>query len=146
MQQLFDAIVALFFRLCRETGLSYAELNILVYCALVPLGWLVLVVAKQRRYWPLLALQLAVLGGLLLRHFRLGAAGRQFYHYNIAVLEKLGRATGWGYVAISLLMGVVVPVVAAGLVLVVPRRWALGVYVLLVAALGSYFWLGQAYA
>jgi hypothetical protein len=146
MQQLFDAIVALFFRLCRETGLSYAELNIVVYCALVPLSWLVLVVARQRRYWPLLVVQLAVLGWLLLRHFRLGAAGRHFYRYNIVVLEKLGHATGWGYVAISLLMGIVIPVMAAGLVLVVPRRWVLGMYLLLVAALSSYFWIGQAYA
>lgn len=146
MQQLFDAIVSLFFRLCRETGISYAELNILVYCALVPLSWLVLVVARQRRYWPLPLVQLAILVGLLLRHLRLGAAGQHFYHYNIAVLEKLGRATGWGYVAISLLMGVAIPVVAAGLVLLVPRHWVLGVYLLLVAALGSYFWVGQAYA
>jgi hypothetical protein len=146
MQQLFDAIVTLFFRLCRETGLSYAELNILVYCALVPLSWLLLVVARQRRYWPLLVVQLAVLVGLLLRHFRLGASGRHFYKYNIVVLEKLGRATGWGYVAISLLMGVVIPLTAAGLVLVVPRRWVLGVYLFLMAALGSYFFVGQAYA
>jgi hypothetical protein len=146
MQQFFDAIVALFFGLCRETVLSYAELNILVYCALVPMSWLVVVVARQRRYWPLLVVQLAVLVGLLLRHFRLGAAGRHFYHYNIVVLEKLGRATGWGYVAISLLMGVVIPVIAVGLVLLVPRRWVLAMYLLLVAALGSFFWVGQAYA
>jgi uncharacterized membrane protein (UPF0182 family) len=146
MQSLFDAIVALFFRLCRETGLSYAELNIFVYCALVPLSWLVLVVARQRRYWPLLVVQLIVLVGLLLRHFRLGAVGRHFYRYNIVVLEKLGRTTGWGYVAISLLMGVVIPLMAAGLILAVPRRWVLGVYLLLVAALGSYFWIGQDYA
>jgi uncharacterized membrane protein (UPF0182 family) len=146
MQSLFDAIVALFIRLCRETGLSYAELNIFVYCALVPLSWLVLVVARQRRYWPLLVVQLIVLVGLLLRHFRLGAAGRHFYRYNIVVLEKLGRTTGWGYVAISLLMGVVIPLMAAGLVLAVPRRWVLGMYLLLVAALGSYFWIGQDYA
>lgn len=146
MQQFFDAIVALFFRLCRETGLSYAELNILVYCALVPLSWLVLVVARQRRYWPLLAMQLVVLAWLLLRHFRLGAAGRHFYRYNIVVLEKLGHITGLGYVAISLLMGIIIPLVAAGLVLIVPRRWVLGVYLLLVMALGSYFWIGQAYA
>lgn len=145
MQQLFDAIVALFFRLCRETGLSYSELNIFVYCVLVPLSWLVLVVARQRRYWPLLLVQLAVLIGLL-RHFRLGAAGQHFYRYNIVVLEKLGRTIGWGYVAISLLMGVVIPLIAAGLVLAVPRRWVLGVYLLLVAALGSYFWIGQDYA
>jgi hypothetical protein len=103
-------------------------------------------VARQRRYWPLLVVQLAVLVGLLLRHFRLGAAGRHFYRYNIVVLEKLGRATGLGYVAISLLMGVVIPAVAVGLVLLVPRRWVLGMYLLLIAALGSFFWLGQAYA
>jgi uncharacterized membrane protein (UPF0182 family) len=103
-------------------------------------------VARQRRYWPLLLVQLAVLIGLLLRHFRLGAAGQHFYRYNIVMLEKLGRTTGWGYVAISLLMGVVIPLIAAGLVLAVPRRWVLGVYLLLVAALGSYFWIGQDYA
>jgi len=107
VSQLFYAIVALFRLVCRLTGLSYAELNILVYCALVPMGWLLLVVWRRKSLWPWLLGQFGVLLALLiLRRGHLGPPGQRFYDYNIAVLEKLGHATGGGYLAVSLLMGV----------------------------------------
>jgi hypothetical protein len=145
MNQLFQGIVALFLHACRATGLSYAELNILVYCALVPLSWILLVVWRDKRFWPVLLAQLLVFLFLLLRHFRLGGAGQHFYDYNITVLEKLGRATGLGYVAVSLLMGVLIPAISLALLLGVPRRWAAGLYLVFVAALMAYFLLGQSY-
>ncbi|GAB3319217.1 hypothetical protein ACFQT0_30385 [Hymenobacter humi] len=146
MSKLFFAIVALFQLLCRVTGLSYAELNILVYCALVPLSWLLVVVWRRPGYWPLLMAQLLVLLGLLLRHFHLGPLSQRFYDYNIAVLEKLGQATGLGYVGVSLLMGVLVPGFSVVLLVAVPRRALVGMYLLLMGALLTYFWMGQTVA
>lgn len=139
---LFDALVVLFMSVSRGLGLSYAELNILVYCGLVPLGWLGLVVLRQRRYkWLLLAGTLALVGfAWLLR--QPGSTGQGFYNYNIRLLELLGRTTGLGYVLVSLLMGVLIPAVAAGLLLLVPRRRALLLWAGLLALLLAYFWLG----
>lgn len=144
MGQLFYAIVALFRLVCHLTGLSYAELNILVYCALVPTGWLLVVVWRRKRLWPLLLGQLLILLALLLRHGHLGPSGQRFYDYNIAVLEKMGHATGGGYVAVSLLMGVLIPAGTVGLLLAVPQRALVGVYLFFIGSLVTYFWLGQA--
>ena len=139
---LFDALVVLFMSVSRLTGLSYAELNILVYCGLVPLSWLALVVWRQPRYkWLLLAGGAALLA-LALRLRQPGSTGQGFYDYNIRVLELLGRATGLGYVLMSLLMGVLVPGVAAALLLLVPRRWALALWVGFGLLLLGYFVLG----
>lgn len=71
-----------------------------------------------------------------------GSTGQGFYNYNIRLLELLGRTTGLGYVLVSLLMGVLIPAVAAGLLLLVPRRRALLLWALLLALLLAYFWLG----
>ena len=144
MSQLFYAIVVLFRLVCRLTGLSYAELNILVYCALVPMGWLLIVVWRRKSLWPLLLGQLGVLLALLiLRCGHLGLPGQRFYDYNITVLEKLGYATGGGYLAVSLLMGVLIPAVSMVVLLMVPWRALVGVYLFFIGALVTYFWLGQ---
>jgi hypothetical protein len=145
VSQLFYAIVALFRLVCRLTGLSYAELNILVYCALVPLGWLLIVVWRRKSLWPWLLGQVGVLLALLIvRRGHLGPPGQRFYDYNIAVLEKLGHATGGGYLAVSLLMGVLIPAVSVLLLSTVPRRALVGMYLFFVGALMTYFWMGQA--
>ena len=144
MSQLFYAIVALFRVVCRLTGLSYAELNILVYCALVPTGWLLIVVWRRKSLWPWLLGQVGVVLALLtLRRGHLGPSSQRFYDYNIAVLEKLGHATGGGYLAVSLLMGVFIPAVSVVLLLSVPRRALVGMYLFFIGALVTYFWLGQ---
>ncbi|NVO30378.1 hypothetical protein [Hymenobacter lapidiphilus] len=69
-----------------------------------------------------------------------GTTGQGFYNYTIRVLERLGRATGLGYVLVSLLMGVLIPAVAAGLLL--PRRRVLLAWVGLLALLLGYFMVG----
>ncbi|NVO85837.1 hypothetical protein [Hymenobacter terrestris] len=139
---LFDALVVLFISGSQLLSLGYAELNIVVYCGLVPLGWLGLVALRQPRYkWLLLAGTVALVAlALLLREP--GSTGQGFYNYNIRVLELLGRVTGLGYVLVSLLMGVLIPGGAAGLLLLVPRRWALLTWVTLLALLLGYFVLG----
>lgn len=122
---LFDALVVLFTTVSRAAALSYAELNIVAYCGLVPLVWLGLVVLRQPRYKWLLLAGTMVLAALVLWLRQPGSTGQSFYNYNIRMLELLGRATGLGYVPVSLLMGVLIPAVAAGLLVLVPRRWAL---------------------
>ena len=145
MSQLFYAIVALFRLICRLTGLSYAELNIMVYCALVPLGWLLIVVWRRKSLWPWLLGQVGVLLALLIvRRGHLGLPGQRFYDYNIVVLEKLGHATGGGYLVVSLLMGVLIPVISMVLLLTVPRRALVGMYLFFIGGLVTYFWMGQA--
>ena len=145
VSQLFYAIVTLFRLVCRFTGLSYAELNILVYCALVPMGWLLLVVWRRKSLWPWLLGQVGVLlAVLIVRRGHMGTSGQRFYDYNIAVLEKLGHATGGGYLAVALLMGVFIPAVSMVLLLSVPRRALVGMYLFFIAALVTYFWMGQA--
>ena len=145
MSQLFYAIVALFRLVCRFTGLSYAELNILVYCVLVPMGWFLVVVWRRKSLWPWLLGQVEGLMGLLiLTRGHLGPPGQRFYDYNIAVLERLGHATGGGYLAVSLLMGVLMPAMSVGLLLLVPWRALVAVYLFFIGALVIYFWIGQA--
>ena len=144
MSQLFYAIVTLFRLVCRLTGLSYAELNILVYCALVPMGWLLIVVWRRKNLWPLLLGQFGVLLALLRWRAYLSPFGQRFYAYNIAVLEKLGHATGGGYLVVSLLMGVLIPVISVVLLLTVPRRALVGMYLFFIGGLVTYFWMGQA--
>ena len=87
---------------------------------------------------------MGVLLTLLLWHRHLGPSGQRFYDYNIAVLEKLGHVTGGGYVAVSLLMGVLIPAVTVVLLLAVPQRAVVGMYMFFIGALVTYFWLGQA--
>jgi hypothetical protein len=142
VQQFFDDIVRAFQAICRATGLSYPELNILVYCLLAPLSWLTLVALRRPRYWWLPAALLLAGAGLLLRRHRFTGLSRWFYDYNIRVLEELGRFTGLGYTALSLLVGVLVPAVALLLLLLVPRRGVLGLAALLVALLLAYFVVG----
>ncbi|GAB2969136.1 hypothetical protein GCM10027048_45000 [Hymenobacter coalescens] len=93
----------------------------------------------------------AAAGGLLLagcglaaeRH-RFRGLSRWFYDHNIRVLEQLGRYTGLGYVAVSLLVGVLVPAVALLLLALVPRRGVLPLALAFVALLLLYFVLGWA--
>ena len=108
------------------------------------MGWLFIVVGRRKSLWPLLLGQLLVLLTLLLQKGHLGPSSQRFYYYNIAVLEGLGHATGGGYVAVSLLMGVLIPAVTMVLLLTVPQRALVGVYLLFIGALVTYFWLGQA--
>lgn len=143
MQQFFDDIVRAFVAVCRATGLSYPELNILVYCLLAPLSWLLVVALRRPRLGgPLLAVAGLLSAALVLERRRFSGLSRWFYDYNIRVLEQLGRYTGLGYVALSLLMGVLVPAVALLLLWLVPRRGVLPLALGFVGLLLAYFGLG----
>ncbi|RTQ46541.1 hypothetical protein EJV47_21555 [Hymenobacter gummosus] len=143
MQELFDDIVRAFQAVCRATGLTYPELNILVYCLLAPLSWLlVLALRRPRLGGALLAAALLLSAALVAERRRFTGLSRWFYDYNIRVLEQLGRATGLGYVALSLLMGVLVPGLALLLLAVVPRRGVLPLTLAFIGLLLAYFVVG----
>lgn len=146
MQELFDDIVRAFEATCRATGLTYPELNILVYCLLAPLSWLlVLALRRPRLGGPLLLLAMLLGGALVTERHRFRSLSRWFYDYNIRVLEQLGRYTGLGYVALSLLMGVLIPAVAMLLLLLVPRRGLLPLTLAFLGLLLAYFVAGWAW-
>ncbi|MCC3157505.1 hypothetical protein LJ737_09660 [Hymenobacter sp. 15J16-1T3B] len=143
MQQLFDDIVRVFVATCRATGLSYPELNILVYCLLTPLSWLLVLALRRPRLGGPLVLGAALLvGALTMARRRFAPLSRWFYDYNIRVLELAGRYTGLGYVKVSLLVGVVVPAVALLLLLLVPRRAVLPLAAAFAVLLLLYFVVG----
>lgn len=109
------------------------------------MGWLVIVVGRRKSLWPwLLGQVLMLLVLLIVLRGHLGPSGQRFYDYNIAVLEKMGHATGCGYLAVSLLMGVLIPAASVVLLLAMPRRALVGVYLFFIGALVTYFWLGLA--
>ncbi|OON69646.1 hypothetical protein [Hymenobacter sp. CRA2] len=143
MQQFFDDIVRAFVATGRATGratgLTYPELNILVYCLLAPLSWLLLVALRRPPLWWLPLGLLLLTAGLLTERQRLTGLSRWFYDYNIRFLELAGRYTGLGYVAVSLVTGVLVPAVALLLLAVAPRRWVLPLAGTYVALLLAYF-------
>ena len=106
------------------------------------LACLAMLLATGTWWWLPLGLLLGT-AGLLAERQRYRGLSRWFYDYNIQVLELAGRYTGLGYVAVSLVVGVVVPAVALLLLLGVPRRWVLPLAGLFVALLLAYFVLGR---
>lgn len=143
MQELFDDIVRAFQAVCRATGLTYPELNILVYCLLAPLSWLLVLALRRPGVGaPLLGVAGLLSAGLVLQRQHFRGLSRWFYDYNIRVLEQLGRATGLGYVALSLLVGVLVPALALLLLALVPRRGLLPLVLAFLALLLAYFVMG----
>ena len=109
MQAFFNNIVELFEAICRSTGMQYSELNILVYCLLLPAFWCALVWIRSRKLGWLLLLLLGLTAVYLVEKQHLLPFSLHFYRQNILALERLGASTGLGYVGISLVMGVGIP-------------------------------------
>jgi hypothetical protein len=131
MNALFDDIVRLFQAICRQTGLRYTELNILVYCLLVPASWYLIVWFRRRKGLPLLLAHLALPVFYYLGKTPLAPASDAFYQVNIRALEWIGKAGGMGYVGISLVMGVGIPGLVYTILLWSPKRrlfWAYGIF------------------
>ncbi len=69
----------------------------------------------------------------------------EFYDANIRALNWLAETTGWGYIGISLVIGVVVPILVYMVLWSVPKRWLLGCYLgLMVGNLVWYIWVLRA--
>lgn len=128
MNALFDAIVQALYYVCDKSGLSYPEINILIYCLLIPASWMLIVWLRSKR--GALALMIHLLLPVLYyferQHFI--SFSRQFYSSNISALEWLGEKYKTGYVGVSLVAGVLFPVLMYGLLFVMPKRYLLWVY------------------
>ena len=138
MNALFDSIVQLFQYICKLTGLQYSELNILVYCLLIPLSWAVIVVFRHRKYLLLLALHIVSVYCYVSFRGELNIWSRQFYAKNVAYLEFFGKNTPQGYVYISLVIGLLVPFLMYGLLFFANKTRLLWIYVCFVIALLAY--------
>lgn len=139
MQQFFNAIVHLFEAVCRHSGLRYAELNILVYCLLLPAFWCGIVWLRTRNLGWLLLVFFALILVYVFEKGRIATFSISFYRQNIAALEYLGAYTKWGYVSISLFLGVLVPLLLSAILALFPKKWLTGIYLGYLAVNWAYY-------
>ncbi len=142
MVNLFNDIVRAFNMICRSTGLSYYELNILVYVFFIPLTWWAIAWWRRRRWhWVWLA-HLGTPLAYYLAKERLERFSEIFYNANVAALWLLGGNTDAGYIRISIIAGVALPALIYLNLLLIPGRWVLQLYiVLLLINAGWYGWV-----
>lgn len=113
--------------LAARTGLTYVEINIIVYFMVIPFVFAVVLDGILRRHW----LKLAVVAGWALALFAIpdfSAFSERLFAASVAFLMLFGRI-GLDYTAASVVVCVVVPgLVFAGLAagwgwLILRRRW-----------------------
>ena len=144
-ETLFDAIVEALLARCAATGLKYSEINILIYCGFLPATWFGIVYLRQRRWLWWLAVHVIVPTVYYVERAAWTEWSGKFYTANIQALEQLGKTTGWGYVGISLVVGIVVPGLIYIVLCSITKRWLLLGYTLFLAGnLAWYFWAGRA--
>ncbi len=138
---LFNAIVEWLQGICATTGLRYSEINILIYCGFIPATWFGIVYLRRRRWFWLLALHLLLPTIYYFEKRPLAKVSENFYAANIRALEELGKTTGLGYIGISLVIGVVVPILIYLILFCFPKRWILGCYgLMMIGNLVWYYW------
>lgn len=142
MGDIFNAIVGGFNAICRETGLSYFELNVMVYVFFIPATWWLIAWARQRRWHWVWLVHLGAPLGYYLGKERLEHFSEAFYNANVAALWFLGGDTDAGYVSVSIVAGVILPALIYLNLLLIPRRWVLQLYILLLLInAGWYAWV-----
>jgi uncharacterized SAM-binding protein YcdF (DUF218 family) len=138
MGALFDAVVRFLLDICQETGLSYSEINILIYTFLIPASWWGIVWGRLR-VWPwlwVLHLGLPVL--YYLERERLAEYSAQFYKANTEAILWLGGGTEWGYIQWSILIGIITPAIIYLALWLSPQRALKPLYLGLIA--GNFAW------
>lgn len=138
MDALFNDIVRLLYYICDKTGLSYEEINILIYCLLVPASWYLIVWLRRKKGVLLFWVHLLLPVLYYVERQKCTTFSERFYNSNIAALEYLGKMYKTGYVGISLLIGIAAPVLLYALLLFAPKRFLLWVY-------GSFIGLNMLY-
>lgn len=125
MNDLFNAIVDMFSRVSRTIGLPYHELNILIYTFFIPATWWLIVWLRIRRLLGLALLHMAV---PLFHYVETAKHSLRFYDANTAALLYLGGHTEAGYIKISLIAGVVCPILIWLTLLRIPQKWLIQTY------------------
>lgn len=149
MNDLFYEIVKLFKLICTITELSYEELNILVYCFLIPCSWFLIAWLRNIRHvYYFVGLIINILLAFL--YFSKRAVftklSTHFYEKNVKYLVYLGQNQLQGYIWISLFIGLLVPLCMYGLLWFINKKYLthiLVIYVLGLAIylLGVFFWV-----
>lgn len=138
MTDLFNAIVHLLNATCRATGLSYYEINILIYTFLIPATWWVIVWLRMRKFHWLWLVHLGLPLCYWLEKEKLKGFSAQFYIKNTDALLQLGGGTEAGYVQVSIIVGLLIPVLIYLALWLIPKQWLIGLYLFLIA--GNIVW------
>lgn len=139
MNDLFNAIVDLFYKISHTIGLPYHELNILIYTFLIPGTWWLIVWLRMRRLLGMALLHMAL---PLFHYVQTAQHSRRFYDANVAALWYLGGNTNAGYIAISLVAGVVFPILIYFALFLVPKKWLIQTYfAMLLINMAWYAWV-----
>lgn len=138
MNTLFDTIVLLFETICKVTGLRYAELNILAYCLGIPFSWALFAYIRNRKLWILPLLHFFTICLYLFERKQFVNQSLYFYDKNIATLEDLAKQKDQGYIYLSLLLGVVIPITLYSFLGFVPKKWLVGSYLIFMLSLCIY--------
>lgn len=139
MTELFNTVVDLFNYLSVKIGLPYHELNILIYTFLMPATWWAIVWLRMRR---LLGVALFHLTVPLFHYAQTAQHSLRFYNANVAALLYLGGSTEDGYIEVSIVAGIVFPVLIYAALLLVPVRWLVQLYfALILINMAWYAWV-----
>lgn len=139
MNDIFYNIVKLFQWICTQTGLTYQELNIAVYCFLIPLSWIIVGIFRRQKYFLMLIINLLLLALFLFYRQKFAAISNTFYNQNIKFLEILGGQTLQGYIIVSLIIGLLVPLVMYIALFAIRKRYFNYLVISYFLGLTSYF-------
>ncbi|MBK6997190.1 MAG: hypothetical protein KA138_04210 [Saprospiraceae bacterium] len=141
MSEIFNAIVQLLNEVCHSTGLSYFEINILLYTFFIPATWWAIVWWRLRK-WPWL--WLFHLGAPLIYYYEkenLAHFSERFYDSNTQALLWLGNGDEVGYIQVSIFVGIVLPAMIYLSLWLIPNRVLTLLYAgLMVGNLSWYAW------
>lgn len=138
MNFLFEAVYQAFLYICKATGLHYCELNILVYCLLIPFSWAFLVFLRNKKMLIFPLLHFVGIMAYLLEKKTIFAYSKSFYDKNIHFLEQLASQKESAYIEISVIIGIFIPITFYAGLWFIPKRYLLAFYALLMSGLLSY--------
>ncbi|MBL8018439.1 MAG: hypothetical protein JNM27_02125 [Leptospirales bacterium] len=141
-QHLFHQTVVLFEWVCGQTGLSYALLNILVYCLVVPALWTAILCIRKGWMGALFLGGVALCSGGYALVSHLNARQIAFYDRQISLLYRIAQNQESLYMSVSVIMGIAVPIVVTATLLLIPRRYLLLFYLAVHIVLAGFLGYG----
>ncbi len=142
MSTLFNLIVQLLHMVCRISGLSYVEINILLYTFFIPATWWTIVWQYTRKWSWLWILHLGIPALYYFEKERLSNVSNQFYTANTDALSYLGGGSDTGYIQISILIGILIPTIIYLVLWLAPKRLLPKIYIgLMLGNLAWYSWV-----
>lgn len=110
VQRIFDVTARILLWVADKIGLTYNEVNILVYYLLIPLSWTVMFDCWLKRPYTTGALSFVWIGIFIATRHTFREWCDWAYHDSIDFLNWFNR-WGWNYVLSSVIICVVVPLV-----------------------------------